>query len=123
MNNDLDESMEKKQKPFTERIGDWVCIKCKNLNFFFRVVCNRCQLPKSESDKMFDTYMGNLMNYVKISEMTQQKIIQNPHLFVPSNANNCGNSTNFVSNKTVNKNYFGNFAENQMQNQNKAQNF
>lgn len=112
--------MEKKKKPFTERVGDWVCIKCKNLNFSFRVVCNRCQLPKSESDKMFDTYMGNLMNYVKINEMMQQKIIQNPHPFVPS-----GNGTNFVNNKSVNNNnnnYFGNFPQNQMQNQNKAPN-
>ena len=42
----------KKHKPFTERAGDWVCYKCKNLNFAFRVMCNRCHLAKNESEKM-----------------------------------------------------------------------
>lgn len=41
----------KKKKPFVERVGDWTCFKCKNLNFSFRVVCNRCQLSKKESEK------------------------------------------------------------------------
>ena len=45
----------KKHKPFTERAGDWVCCKCKNLNFAFRTMCNRCHLQKSESDKMSET--------------------------------------------------------------------
>ena len=35
-----------KKKPLDKRKGDWICPKCKNLNFSFRVVCNRCQLPK-----------------------------------------------------------------------------
>ena len=25
-----------------ERVGDWVCLSCDNLNFSFRDVCNRC---------------------------------------------------------------------------------
>ena len=41
----------KKRKPFMEREGDWVCKKCKNLNFAFRTMCNRCHLQKSESEK------------------------------------------------------------------------
>ena len=36
----------RKPKPFTEREGDWICNNCKNLNFSFRVECNRCKLPK-----------------------------------------------------------------------------
>ena len=28
------------------RKGDWKCPKCNNLNFAFRVVCNRCKLQK-----------------------------------------------------------------------------
>ena len=36
----------RKPKPFTEREGDWICNCCKNLNFAFRVECNRCKLPK-----------------------------------------------------------------------------
>ena len=38
-----------KKKPFQERAGDWVCLKCKNLNFSFRVVCNRCQCAKDDT--------------------------------------------------------------------------
>jgi hypothetical protein len=41
-----------KKKPFQERAGDWTCGQCRNLNFSFRVVCNRCQLTKKESAKM-----------------------------------------------------------------------
>jgi len=65
-------TVKKVKKPFVERPGDWVCIKCKNLNFSFRGVCNRCQLTKLESDKLFDQYMKNLMSYVKINEICQQ---------------------------------------------------
>lgn len=38
----------KKSKPFAERVGDWVCNNCKNLNFSFRNICNRCQMTKTE---------------------------------------------------------------------------
>ena len=41
----------RKQKPFTEREGDWICNSCKNLNFAFRVECNRCKLPKGADAK------------------------------------------------------------------------
>jgi ABC-type proline/glycine betaine transport system permease subunit len=37
---------------FSERIGDWVCYNCDNLNFAFRIVCNRCQLPKQMHNNM-----------------------------------------------------------------------
>ena len=40
----------KKPKPFAEREGDWICKSCKNLNFAFRVECNRCKLPKGADD-------------------------------------------------------------------------
>jgi hypothetical protein len=86
----------KKKKPFVERAGDWVCIKCKNLNFSFRVVCNRCQLPKKESQKIYDNYMKNLMSYVKINEIMQKGVNNeqklNPYFnnyqsFIPNNNN------------------------------------
>ena len=41
----------RKQKPFAEREGDWICNSCKNLNFAFRVECNRCKLPKGADSK------------------------------------------------------------------------
>jgi hypothetical protein len=47
-NNNNNKYQKKKQKPFIERNGDWICAKCKNLNFAFRQECNRCKLPKSE---------------------------------------------------------------------------
>lgn len=31
-----------------ERAGDWLCSFCKNLNFSFRIKCNRCQAAKEE---------------------------------------------------------------------------
>jgi hypothetical protein len=46
--NNNNKYQKKKQKPFIERNGDWICGKCKNLNFAFRQECNRCKLPKSE---------------------------------------------------------------------------
>ena len=33
------------------RKGDWQCPKCNNLNFAFRVLCNRCKLPKPSDVK------------------------------------------------------------------------
>ena len=41
----------RKQNTFTEREGDWICNNCKNLNFSFRVECNRCKLPKDSENK------------------------------------------------------------------------
>ena len=38
-----------KRKPFDIREGDWKCPKCNNLNFSFRKICNRCQIPKPEN--------------------------------------------------------------------------
>ena len=66
----------KKHKPFMERPGDWVCAKCKNLNFAFRLTCNRCHLQKTESEKIGDAPQAN----------TNKKNISN-------NANTNSNST------------------------------
>lgn len=36
-----------KLKKIQSRKGDWVCTNCKNLNFAFRIFCNRCCCNKS----------------------------------------------------------------------------
>ena len=38
-----------KKNKFARRPNDWVCSKCFNLNFGFRVFCNRCSTPKGLS--------------------------------------------------------------------------
>lgn len=47
------ENKKKKKKELVERKGDWPCYDCKNLNFSFRVRCNKCGLDKQVSEKKF----------------------------------------------------------------------
>ena len=52
---------QKKKKNFEIREGDWNCFDCHNLNFSFRVKCNRCGLSKEMSDKKCEEYKMNMM--------------------------------------------------------------
>jgi rubrerythrin len=36
------------KKPSTKKAGDWICLKCLNLNFSFRSFCNICRNSKSD---------------------------------------------------------------------------
>ena len=56
----------KRLKIFVEREGDWICSSCRNLNFAFRKVCNRCSLPKGESDITIKA--GNVFTKIKSYE-------------------------------------------------------
>ena len=38
----------KSKKIIKERKGDWVCQYCSNINFAFRIICNRCKGRKDE---------------------------------------------------------------------------
>lgn len=49
--------IKKKKKTFVERKGDWICMKCKNLNFSFRTMCNRCKYSKGESEAQYEEYL------------------------------------------------------------------
>lgn len=40
---------EKTKLPSEKRVGDWICLYCNNLNFSFRVKCNRCGLLRKSS--------------------------------------------------------------------------
>lgn len=37
-----------KNKIIKGKKGDWFCHICHNLNFAFRIICNRCKTPKEE---------------------------------------------------------------------------
>ena len=89
-------------------MGDWVCMKCKNLNFSFRVVCNRCQLPKPDNEKMYENYMGNLINYVKANDMMQQRVMNMPYPPYASNGNLGYVNNNSIS---INNNYYSPFPQ------------
>ena len=36
----------KKSEEEHNKEGDWRCMHCKNLNYSFRTLCNRCKIPK-----------------------------------------------------------------------------
>ena len=40
-----------KKVALTERVGDWVCLNCNNLNFSFRNICNRCDMDRIDIGK------------------------------------------------------------------------
>ena len=46
----------KKAKFFVERSGDWICNSCKNLNFAFRIECNRCRYYNKNKNKFKKNY-------------------------------------------------------------------
>ena len=75
----------RKQKPFTEREGDWICNSCKNLNFAFRVECNRCKLPKGADDKT------NNIDEKKAENKQEQKSYQKNQRYNKHNKNYNGN--------------------------------
>lgn len=43
--NENDENLKPKKK-LVSRPGDWICGYCHNLNFAFRIACNRCRMSK-----------------------------------------------------------------------------
>ena len=45
-NKSIPNNPKNEKKPFDKRKGDWLCPECHNLNFAFRIACNRCQIPK-----------------------------------------------------------------------------
>ena len=61
----------KTKLPLEIRAGDWICNFCNNLNFSFRVKCNRCGLLRKSTSHIIRynyinnkyQYMGNYDNY------------------------------------------------------------
>lgn len=44
------QSQNNKGKQASHRAGDWICIKCNNLNYSFRNRCNRCQVQTKKQN-------------------------------------------------------------------------
>ena len=84
----------RKQNQFTEREGDWICNNCKNLNFSFRIECNRCKLPKgNNTNSKTPTNEENNINEKENKKEKEQKPLQhNKKLF--NNTNNNKDSLN-----------------------------
>jgi hypothetical protein len=95
-----EETNREKKNNFVERQGDWICVRCKNLNFSFRVVCNRCKIPKNELQGFYEEYVKNLNNIVQYNEMLQIKANQS----CPNNILNT--LPNYVQNSNVNNYLF-----------------
>ena len=51
-NNQEKEINNNNRRQFMERPGDWICYYCQNLNFTFRNNCNRCHVPRIESQRL-----------------------------------------------------------------------
>jgi hypothetical protein len=45
---------EKTKLPLEIRVGDWICLHCNNLNFSFRIKCNRCGILRKASPNNFE---------------------------------------------------------------------
>ena len=51
---------EKPKFPLEIRAGDWICIYCNNLNFSFRIKCNRCGLLRKSTTRLLNhKYFNN----------------------------------------------------------------
>ena len=46
------------QKIKDKRPFDWICNRCNNLNYSFRIICNICNLPRNENHN-YSTNMRN----------------------------------------------------------------
>ena len=58
----LNKNYEKAKMPFEIRIGDWICFFCNNLNFSFRMKCNKCGVLKKSNTLLYGKKFNNNLN-------------------------------------------------------------
>ena len=66
----------KNKKSIIERKGDWICFFCKNFNFSFREICNRCHKTKYKTIIMLNKAYFLDLNNININKMSN-KILNN----------------------------------------------
>ncbi|MCQ2820384.1 MAG: hypothetical protein MJ252_24225 [archaeon] len=49
----------KKNQSIEHNKGNWICPRCRNLNYFFRTVCNRCKIPNPYAKKKYPNQESN----------------------------------------------------------------
>ena len=77
---------QKMKKPFEIREGDWTCSDCSNLNFAFRVKCNRCGISKEVSEQK------------RINNNNNNEQQEQGNNNIKDNNNNINNQQNYYSN-------------------------
>lgn len=55
---------EKTKLPLEIRVGDWICLYCNNLNFSFRIKCNRCGLLRKSIRHLLKKNYFNKYQYM-----------------------------------------------------------
>lgn len=55
----LGKNNQKNNIKFIERPGDWICYNCQNLNFKFRMNCNRCHMSKLNNKNLIQNLEKN----------------------------------------------------------------
>ena len=86
----------KVKKPFEIREGDWTCSNCNNLNFSFRVKCNRCFISKeqSEQDKNKEN-KENKENKIKKEEKEHKYPLNKNKTYYQNNSTNNNNTMQY----------------------------
>ena len=86
----------KVKKPFEIREGDWTCSNCNNLNFSFRVKCNRCFISKeqSEQDKNKEN-KENKENKIKKEEKERKYPLNKNKTYYQNNSTNNNNTMQY----------------------------
>ena len=68
----------KETKERNNKKGDWICLNCRNLNYSFRTICNRCKIPK------INTFINgqNILKRKEINNMQKYPIYPFPPYFI-----------------------------------------